>query len=125
MAQLDSQIKKNGLARSAQEQQIIEQMNGKDVTPEQRQVLRQNLLAMQGKNPNEHRYITMPNTKQYNMGQIVGEEQGGVFDTLTGQKVGQQPAKVEVPPAEKREVGKTYQTPKGPMIWRGNGWEAA
>lgn len=105
VAQLDSQIKKNGLARSAQEQQLIEQMNGKDVTPEQRQVLRQNLLAMQGKNPNEHRYITMPNTKQYNMGQIVGEEQGGVFDTLTGQKVGQQK-----PTTSKEEVAKAIAT---------------
>ena len=126
MAQLDTKIKQNGLARSAQEQQLIEQMNDRDITPEQRQVLRQNLLAMQGKNPNEHRYITLPNTKQYNaMGQISGEEQGGLFDSLTGQMVGQKQAQVSVPPIDKREVGKTYTTPKGPMIWRGNGWEAA
>lgn len=30
-----------------------------------------------------------------------------------------------VPAPEAREVGKTYQTPKGPMIWRGTGWEPA
>ncbi len=29
-----------------------------------------------------------------------------------------------VPPLEKREIGKAYQTPKGMMIWRGNGWSA-
>ena len=99
MAQLDTKIKQNGLARSAQEQQLIEQMNGRDITPEQRQVLRQNLLAMQGKNPNEHRYITLPNTKQYNaMGQISGEEQGGLFDSLTGQMVGQKQAQASVAP---------------------------
>ena len=28
------------------------------------------------------------------------------------------------PPPEKREIGKAYQTPKGMMIWRGNGWSA-
>jgi hypothetical protein len=28
------------------------------------------------------------------------------------------------PPAlEGRTVGQTYQTPRGPAIWRGNGWE--
>ena len=30
-----------------------------------------------------------------------------------------------VPAADKREVGKTYQTPKGAMVWRGNGWAPA
>lgn len=30
-----------------------------------------------------------------------------------------------VPPAADRKVGQTYQTPKGPMVWRGTGWEPA
>lgn len=30
-----------------------------------------------------------------------------------------------IPAPAQREVGKTYQTPKGPMIWRGTGWEPA
>lgn len=30
-----------------------------------------------------------------------------------------------MPTPDKREIGKVYQTPKGPMTWRGNGWEAA
>lgn len=28
------------------------------------------------------------------------------------------------PPPEKREIGKAYPTPRGMMIWRGNGWSA-
>ena len=30
-----------------------------------------------------------------------------------------------IPAPAQREVGKTYNTPKGPMIWRGTGWEPA
>lgn len=30
-----------------------------------------------------------------------------------------------IPAAADRKVGQTYQTPKGPMVWRGNGWEPA
>lgn len=37
--------------------------------------------------------------------------------------MGRTPAQA-IPPPEKREVGKAYQTPKGMMIWRGNGWSA-
>ncbi len=29
------------------------------------------------------------------------------------------------PSPDKREIGKVYQTPKGPLVWRGDGWEAA
>lgn len=29
-----------------------------------------------------------------------------------------------VPPAEQRQVGTVYQTPKGPFKWNGTGWEA-
>jgi len=32
-------------------------------------------------------------------------------------------AAVGVPAPDKREVGKTYDTPRGKMVWRGNGWE--
>lgn len=28
------------------------------------------------------------------------------------------------PPPEKREIGKAYLTPRGMMVWRGNGWSA-
>lgn len=29
----------------------------------------------------------------------------------------------QLPPVEQRVVGQTYQTPSGPAIWRGSGWE--
>lgn len=52
------------------------------------------LQAMRGKGERSRdRYITMPNRKVYNdMGQIVGEEPGGIFDAETGGMV-QQTAK--------------------------------
>ena len=28
-----------------------------------------------------------------------------------------------IPPMEQRQVGQTYQTPKGPMTWQGTGWQ--
>lgn len=55
-----------------------------------------NALTSGGKEPNySNRYITLPNRKTYNdMGQVTGEEPGGVFDAQTGQPVnfGKQPA---------------------------------
>lgn len=52
------------------------------------------LQAMRGKGERSRdRYITMPNRKVYNaMGQVVGEEPGGIFDAETGGMV-QQTAK--------------------------------
>lgn len=40
-----------------------------------------------------------------------------------GARPGGAPAQA-APPPEKREIGKAYQTPRGMMIWRGNGWSA-
>ena len=34
------------------------------------------------------------------------------------------PQQQAIPPAQQREVGKLYMTPKGPHKWLGNGWEA-
>lgn len=82
---LDSRIKQNALAQSDQERQMIDRLNDPSLTPEQRISMRSDLLAMKDKNPNEHRYITRPNTKVYNdMGQIIGEEPGDIFDTAIG-----------------------------------------
>ena len=122
---LDSRIKGNQLARSEQEQQMIGRLSDMTLTPDQRLSLRSDLLAMQGKNPNEHRYITMPNRKTYNeMGQIIGEDSGGIFDTATGQTLGGNGQQsIAIPDIKSREIGKVYDTPKGKMIWRGNGWE--
>lgn len=61
-------------------------------------------LTNGGKEPNySNRYITLPNRKTYNdMGQVTGEEPGGVFDAQTGQPVnfGKQPA-ASAPPGYK------------------------
>ena len=85
---LDNRVKQNQLLKSDQEAQMIARLNDPNLTPEQRLSMRSDLLAMQGKNPNEHRYITLPNRKTYNdMGQIAGEEAGGIFDAATGQTV--------------------------------------
>ena len=82
---LDNRMKQNQLARSDQEQQMIARLNDPNLTMDQRLALRSDWLAIQGKNPNEHRYITRPNTKVYNdMGQIIGEEPGDIFDTAIG-----------------------------------------
>lgn len=51
------------------------------------------ILATQVKLPNySNRYITLPNRKIYNeLGQVTGEEPGGIFDAATGQPVQSQP----------------------------------
>ena len=55
-AGLDQQIKRNSLAQTAQEQQLIARLNDPKLTPEQRLAMRSDLLVMKGKNPNEHRF---------------------------------------------------------------------
>jgi hypothetical protein len=52
----------------------------------------------------------------------VPSQQSPIAQTVTQQP--QQPA-AAVPPPAQRVVGQTYQTPKGPMVWRGQGWEPA
>lgn len=37
----------------------------------------------------------------------------------------QQATAATIPAPEQRVVGRTYQTPKGPMVWQGNGWSPA
>lgn len=60
-----------------------------------------------------------------------------IFEKLTGEKpenstgyqtgksgagsTGAEPA-TALPPVDKRAIGKTYPTPRGPAIWMGNGW---
>lgn len=90
-AGLDDQMKRNSLAAAAQQQSLIDKINDPQTSEEQRHVLRSNLLAMQGKNPNDHRYMQQPNRKIYNdMGQVIAEEPGGIFDTVNERNVGQQ-----------------------------------
>ena len=118
---LDSRIKQNALAQSDQERKMIDRMNDPSLTPDQRLALRSDLLAMKGKNPNEHRYITRPNTKVYNdMGQIIGEEPGDIFDTAIGGPISGGAGRSQKIPAPKSKAemdalpkGTRYTAPDG------------
>ena len=45
------------------------------------------------------------------------------YDKTYGQTQGTQPNQpAAIPSMEQRQVGQTYQTPKGPMTWQGQGW---
>ena len=81
---------------------MIARLNDPNLTPEQRLSMRSDLLAMQGKNPNEHRFIKGDNVKVYNdMGQVIGEQQGGFFDTATMQPIGANSSTAQKLPAPK------------------------
>ena len=90
-------------------------------------------LTQKGGADYKDRYITLPNRKTYNeMGQITGEESGGIFDAATGQPVsaptGKQTAQQQEPSfaskadlqaaikAGKVKPGQTVMTPNGPMV---------
>lgn len=42
-----------------------------------------------------------------------------------GRAMTQQPQAASIPPQNQRVLGQSYDTPKGKMIWRGQGWEPA
>ena len=118
---LASRIKQNALAQSDQERQMIDRLNDPSLTPEQRISMRSDLLAMKDKNPNEHRYITRPNTKVYNdVGQVIGEEPGDIFDTAIGGPISGGSGRSQKMPAPKSKAemdalpkGTRYTAPDG------------
>ena len=61
--------------------------------------------------------------KTYDNGMPTGEEVR-MFDTQT-QRWLSPDSPAAIPEASSRKIGKVYDTPKGKMVWRGNGWEAA
>ena len=61
--------------------------------------------------------------KTYDNGMPTGEEVR-MFDTQT-QRWLSPDSPAAIPEASKRKIGQVYDTPKGKMVWRGNGWEAA
>lgn len=69
--------------------------------------------------------IILPKTEQNmkTLTQTISNLEGG---GSTEQKVSPpaQPSAVQFPPRDQREVGKTYQTPHGPLKWDGIGWIA-
>lgn len=98
--------------------------------PSRRRALMDTLLASQGKNPSEHRYLKVEGGEEIAPDGLTKiKRPSGVYDTISGKFIpmdGAAPAaEAQAPAADKRVVGQTYPTPKGPMIWRGNGWEAA
>ena len=100
---------------------MIDRLNDPSLTPEQRISMRSDLLAMKDKNPNEHRYIIRPNTKVYNdMGQIIGEEPGDIFDTAIGGPISGGSGRSQKMPAPKSKAemdalpkGTRYTAPDG------------
>lgn len=81
--QFDNQSKQLELKKQGIISGLFDKANSGD--PEA--LAKYNALVNGGKEPNySNRYITLPNRKTYNdMGQITGEEPGGVFDAKTGQ----------------------------------------
>lgn len=123
-------INQNALKKAQQQDKMLEDI-GAEQDPTRRRALMDTLLASQGKNPSEHRYLKVEGGEEIAPdGFTKTKRPSGVYDTISGKFIpmdGTAPAAAatQAPPADKRVVGQTYPTPKGPMIWRGNGWEAA
>lgn len=121
---LDQETKRLGnelQKRIAKLQQAIIDPATDDAT---RAIASRNLLALNGKtDPAPYRAFQVGGGTN-----AMGEKEAAdvaVVNERTGEVMrsgkGQQPQ--AIPAANEREVGKVYDTPKGKMIWRGNGWE--
>ena len=121
---LDQETKRLGnelQQRIAKLQQAIIDPSTDDAT---RAIASRNLLALNGKtDPAPYRAFQVGGGTN-----AMGEKEAAdvvVVNERTGEVMrsgkGQQPQ--AIPAANEREVGKVYDTPKGKMIWRGNGWE--
>ena len=121
---LDQETKRLGnesQQRIAKLQQAIIDPATDDAT---RAIASRNLLALNGKtDPAPYRAFQVGGGTN-----AMGEKEASdvaVVNERTGEVMrsgkGQQPQ--AIPAANEREVGKVYDTPKGKMIWRGNGWE--
>jgi hypothetical protein len=120
------QVQQFAIDKAAREQSLIDAWD-KAGTPEQKQAIAGQLKIMRGQQDKEGQFDATKGGQTVDpaTGQII-DLPPVIFNKSTGQPVQQaQSAQQAVPPADKRTVGQTYQTPKGPMIWRGNGWEAA
>jgi len=120
------QVQQFAIDKAAREQSLIDAWD-KAGTPEQKQAIAGQLKIVRGQQEKEGQFDATKGGQAVDpaTGQII-DLPPVIFNKSTGQPVQQaQAAQQAVPPADKRTVGQTYQTPKGPMIWRGNGWEAA
>ena len=83
-AGLDQQIKRNSLAQTAQEQQLIARLNDPKLTPEEKLDVRNNLLVMNNKNPNADRFLRIEGGEEIGPdGMTKIRRPSGVFDTVT------------------------------------------
>jgi len=86
-AGIDRRIKQDSLEKSATLNQMIGRLNDPNLTPEQQSEARASVLAAQGKNPNEHRYVSADETTYNEMGAPT-RKSGYAIDTVTGKRIG-------------------------------------
>lgn len=119
-----------GITADTESKRVISELQKKALAGDQQALASYRSLMGKGQSATD-RFITVQGGEEIGPdGMTKIKRPGGVFDAQTQKFVpmdsGQtQLAPTPIPPADKREIGKTYSTPKGPMVWRGNGWEAA
>jgi len=123
-AGLDMQAKRDALAKNSMVNQMVAELS-KAKTPEELSAKRANILAAQGRNPNEHRFFVGDDETTDAMG--TKTKRAVLLDALApGGRVGQQVAseapsfqsKAELQAAIKAgkvKSGQTVMTPNGPM----------
>lgn len=132
----DNQLKQaqaQGIMAQTESGKMIDDIRKKALAGDPQALASYKALTQKGGADYKDRYITLPNRKTYNeMGQITGEESGGIFDAATGQPVsaptGKQTAQQQEPSfaskadlqaaikAGKVKPGQTVMTPNGPMV---------
>ena len=124
------QAGQSALDRAAEQDKALAAIRAEQ-DPVKRQAMIEAHLAGQGKNPLTDRYITLRGGEETRIDGTRVKDPDRLIDVATRQALqfDAQPqnaqAAATAPPPDKRVVGQKYQTPKGPMIWRGTGWEAA
>ena len=127
------QAQAQGIMAQTESGKMIDDIRKKALAGDPQALASYKALTQRGGADYKDRYITLPNRKTYNeMGQITGEESGGIFDAATGQPVsaptGKQTAQQQEPSfaskadlqaaikAGKVKPGQTVMTPNGPMV---------
>ena len=123
---LDQEGKRLGNASLQRIASLQETIMDKNADAATRESAARNLMALTGKaDPTPYRAFqvgggtNLDGSKEAADVAVVNERTGQV---MRSGKDGSSAA-AAIPPVESREVGKAYDTPKGKMIWRGNGWE--
>ena len=123
------QAQAKGIMATTESTQMLADLQKKALAGDAQAAASYRALTGKGGADYKDRFISVPGGEEIGPdGMTKIKRPSGVFDAQQGKFVsmsGEQQGGQAVPAADKREVGKTYQTPKGPMVWRGNGWEAA